>query len=88
MTETVLLVGTKKGLWIGRSDAARRRWQWSKPKFLMRGIYGLGIDTACRRPGCSSAARANTGGGASTAPTTWAAPGARTPASRYGSPPT
>ena len=45
MSETVLLVGTKKGLWIGRSDAARRTWEWSEPEFLMQGIYGLGIDT-------------------------------------------
>ena len=28
-----------------RSDAARRRWEWSEPEFLMQGIYGLGIDT-------------------------------------------
>ena len=45
MTETVLLVGTKKGLWIGRSDAARRKWEWPEPEFLMQGIYGLGVDT-------------------------------------------
>lgn len=38
MTETVLLVGTKKGLWIGRSDAVRRKWEWSEPEFLMQGI--------------------------------------------------
>ena len=45
MSEAVLLVGTKKGLWIGRSDADRERWTWSDPEFLMQGIYGLGIDT-------------------------------------------
>ncbi len=44
MGETVLLVGTKKGLWVGRSDAGRRRWTWSGPQMLMQGVYGLGID--------------------------------------------
>ena len=44
MSEAVLLVGTKKGLWIGRSDAARTRWDWSGPEFSMQGIYGLGVD--------------------------------------------
>jgi hypothetical protein len=45
MSEAVLLVGTKKGLWIGRSDEARQDWEWSEPQFLMEGIYGTGIDT-------------------------------------------
>jgi photosystem II stability/assembly factor-like uncharacterized protein len=43
MSGAVLLVGTKKGLWIGRSDD-RDRWSWSRPEFLMQGIYGLGVD--------------------------------------------
>jgi photosystem II stability/assembly factor-like uncharacterized protein len=43
MSGAVLLVGTKKGLWIGRSDD-RDRWTWSQPQFLMQGIYGLGVD--------------------------------------------
>jgi hypothetical protein len=45
MSEAVLLVGTKKGLWIGRSDERRRSWEWSGPEFLMEGIYGTCIDT-------------------------------------------
>ena len=45
MSEAVLLVGTKKGLWIGRSDDSRRSWTWSDPEFLMQGIYGTGVDT-------------------------------------------
>jgi hypothetical protein len=45
MTEAMLLVGTKKGLWIGRSDETRRKWTWSEPEFLMQGIYATGIDT-------------------------------------------
>ncbi len=45
MTEAVLLVGTRKGLWIGRSDEARKQWRWSEPEFLMQGIYATCIDS-------------------------------------------
>ena len=45
MGEAVLLVGTKKGLWVGRSDEHRERWTWTGPEFLMQGVYGLGIDS-------------------------------------------
>lgn len=43
MSGAVLLVGTRKGLWIGRSED-RDHWTWSEPEFLMQGIYGLGVD--------------------------------------------
>ena len=45
MTEAVLLVGTKKGLWIGRSAESRQSWSWSDPEFLMQGIYATCVDT-------------------------------------------
>jgi hypothetical protein len=44
MSETVLLIGTKKGLWIGRSDAQRRTWELDGPQFEMQGVYSVGID--------------------------------------------
>lgn len=44
MAETVLLAGTRKGLFIGRSDSARERWQWDAPAFPMEEIYSLAID--------------------------------------------
>ena len=50
MSEAVVLVGTRKGLWVGRSDAQHRRWEWSEPEFLMQGIYGTCIDTRGERP--------------------------------------
>lgn len=50
MSEAVLLVGTKKGLWIGRSDQNRRRWQFDAPQFLMDGIYATCIDTSGDSP--------------------------------------
>ena len=47
---TVLLVGTRKGLWIGRSDGARRDWSWSGPHFDMMEVYSCMIDTRGERP--------------------------------------
>lgn len=50
MTEAVLLVGTRKGLWIGRSDESRRSWDFDEPEFLMEAIYGVGVDTRGAAP--------------------------------------
>ncbi|TWD75379.1 hypothetical protein FB561_6817 [Kribbella amoyensis] len=50
MSETVLLIGTKKGLWIGRSDEARRLWTVEGPQFEMQGVYSVGIDTRGEQP--------------------------------------
>ena len=50
MSEAVLLIGTKKGLWIGRSDAERQKWTLDGPKFEMQGVYSVGIDTRGDRP--------------------------------------
>jgi photosystem II stability/assembly factor-like uncharacterized protein len=45
MTKVLLLVGTRKGLWIGRSSGGREDWTFSSPKFLMNDVYGTAIDT-------------------------------------------
>lgn len=50
MSEAVLLIGTKKGLWIGRSDAERRQWELEGPQFEMQGVYSVGIDTRGEQP--------------------------------------
>jgi hypothetical protein len=50
MSDVVVLVGTKKGLWVGRSDEERQEWKWSEPQFLMEAIYGTGIDTRGSQP--------------------------------------
>jgi hypothetical protein len=50
MSDVVVLVGTKKGLWVGRSDEERQEWKWSEPQFLMEAIYGTGIDTRGTQP--------------------------------------
>ena len=44
MTGTVLMVGTRKGLWIGRSDALRVDWSWSGPHFDMMEVYSCLVD--------------------------------------------
>jgi len=50
MSEAVLLLGTKKGLWVGRSDARRRSWEFGEPEFLMQGIYATCIDARSDPP--------------------------------------
>lgn len=46
---TVLMVGTRKGLWIGRS-ADRTSWVWSEPHFDMEEVYSVMIDTRGEAP--------------------------------------
>ena len=36
---------SRKGLWIGRSDEARRDWSWTGPHFGMNDVYSVMIDT-------------------------------------------
>lgn len=48
--DTVLLVGTRKGLWIGRSDQTRHRWSWTGPHFDMTEVYSAMVDKRGGRP--------------------------------------
>jgi hypothetical protein len=50
MSETILMVGTRKGLWIGRSDERRTAWSWTGPHFDMTEVYSCMIDTRGGRP--------------------------------------
>ena len=50
MTDTTLLVGTRKGLWIGHSDDARSDWTWGRPQFPMEEIYSVCIDNRGDKP--------------------------------------
>ena len=47
---TVLMVGTRKGLWIGRSDDARQDWSWTGPHFPMTDVYSCLIDRRGDQP--------------------------------------
>ena len=50
MGDTLVMVGTRKGLWIGRSDEARRDWSWTGPHFAMEEVYSCLVDTRGDRP--------------------------------------
>ena len=50
MSSTLLLVGTRKGLWIGRSDEARQEWAWTGPHFNIEEVYSCMIDTRGDQP--------------------------------------
>jgi photosystem II stability/assembly factor-like uncharacterized protein len=40
-----MMVGTRKGLWIGTSDTAGGEWTWSHPHFPMEEVYSCLVDT-------------------------------------------
>ncbi len=42
--DTVVLAGTRKGLFIGRSDEQRHDWQWEEPRFGFDEVYSCLID--------------------------------------------
>ncbi|HET7800679.1 MAG TPA: exo-alpha-sialidase, partial [Humibacillus xanthopallidus] len=44
MTETIVAIGTRKGLWIARSDD-RSTWSLEGPHFLMSEVASVAIDT-------------------------------------------
>jgi hypothetical protein len=50
MLSTVLLIGTRKGLWIGRSDESRVDWAWTGPHFALEEVYSAMIDTRTDQP--------------------------------------
>lgn len=47
---TILMVGTRKGLWLGRSDEAREEWEFTGPHFDMEEVYSCMVDTRGERP--------------------------------------
>jgi photosystem II stability/assembly factor-like uncharacterized protein len=49
MTDTLLMIGTSKGLLLARS-ADRRRWSVSPLQFPMNGVYAVAIDARGERP--------------------------------------
>jgi hypothetical protein len=77
----LLMIGTRKGLWIARGNDDRRGWDLGDPHFLMQEIL------AAARRGCSSARAASTGGRRFSTATTMAAPGTSPTVDRSGSRP-
>ena len=48
--DTVLMVGTRKGMWLGRSDEAREDWTFTGPHFDMEEVYSCMIDKRGAQP--------------------------------------
>ena len=48
--QTLMLVGTRKGLWIGKSGPDRTTWSWSDPLFPMEEVYSCLVDTRGSSP--------------------------------------
>jgi photosystem II stability/assembly factor-like uncharacterized protein len=47
---TILMVGTRKGLWLGKSDDRRTGWEFTGPHFDMEEVYSCMVDTRGDRP--------------------------------------
>jgi photosystem II stability/assembly factor-like uncharacterized protein len=50
MTQTVLMIGTRKGLWLARSDDGRRTWKVNGPDRLRSEVHAVALDTRGDRP--------------------------------------
>ena len=50
MSGTIVMVGTRKGLWIGRSDEGREEWEFDGPHFDMEEVYSCLVDKRGDRP--------------------------------------
>ena len=50
MSRTLLMVGTRKGMWLGTSDEARTSWEWTGPHFPMEEVYSVMVDTRGASP--------------------------------------
>lgn len=48
--QVLLMVGTRKGLWIGHSDEARTDWSWDGPHFVMDEVFSCLVDTRGSQP--------------------------------------
>lgn len=49
MTETLVAIGTRKGLWLARSND-RKTWDLDGPHFLMREVPSIAIDSRSGKP--------------------------------------
>ena len=47
---TILMVGTRKGMWIGTADDQRHDWEFTGPHFDMEEVYSCLIDKRGDRP--------------------------------------
>ena len=57
----LLAIGTRKGLWLARSDDDRRTWTVDGPHLLAQEVAAVSIDTRGAAPGCWPASSTATG---------------------------
>ena len=50
VASTVVMVGTRKGLWVGTSDDRREEWAWTGPHFAMEEVYSCLVDRRTSPP--------------------------------------
>ncbi|HYA01229.1 MAG TPA: exo-alpha-sialidase [Candidatus Binatia bacterium] len=50
MARALLMIGTRKGLLIARSDDSRRTWTLDELRFPNQEVYAVGIDSRCDPP--------------------------------------
>jgi hypothetical protein len=43
--QRLMMVGTRKGLWIGRADEPTGEWTWDRPRFPMEEVFSCMMDT-------------------------------------------
>ncbi|HSE71160.1 MAG TPA: exo-alpha-sialidase [Nocardioidaceae bacterium] len=55
--QAVLMIGTRKGLWIARSDEDRDSWSVEGPDELMSEVHAVAVDTRGQRPRLFMASR-------------------------------
>jgi len=48
--DLLMMIGTRKGLWLARSDDNRDTWELDGPHFLMNDVYSCAIDTRRETP--------------------------------------
>jgi hypothetical protein len=48
--QSLLMIGTRKGLWLARSDGDRQDWALEGPEFLMNEVASCAIDTRGESP--------------------------------------
>ncbi|MGH3331679.1 MAG: WD40/YVTN/BNR-like repeat-containing protein [Nocardioidaceae bacterium] len=55
--QAVLMIGTRKGLWIARSDDGRRSWTVEGPDELMSEVHAVAVDSRGEQPRLFMASR-------------------------------
>ena len=55
--QTVIMIGTRKGLWLARSDDGRRTWALEGPDELMSEVHAVAVDSRGHAPRLFMASR-------------------------------